>query len=110
MKFLSLSQAATAVSFAGLLAACGGGDGGGGCGGGGGGAAPDAPSVAWASPAAFVTPGAASTSFALANCSKYDYDSDSRQDLYNATLNIASNGDMSISAAMTLTDYRQPDI
>lgn len=98
MKFLSLSRAAIAVSVAGLLAACGGG----------GGAAADAPSVPWASPAAFVTSGAASKSFALVNCSKYDFDAERRQDLYNATLQIASNGDISISAATTTTGTVSP--
>jgi hypothetical protein len=94
MKSLTLFKAAVAASLVSLLAACGGGGGGG---------ASDAPSVAWASPAAFVTPGAASKSFALANCSKYDYVADSNQTLYKATLLIASNGNMSISAATTTT-------
>lgn len=91
MVFKSVLTAAAAV----VLAACGGG---------GGGAA--APEVAWASPAVFVTPGASSKAYALAGCTLDSYDSQTRETefdgpLYQASLNISSNGDLSIVAAKT---------
>jgi hypothetical protein len=104
LKKLFIHKAAIAVSLASLLAACGGG-------GGGSAAAPEAPAVAWGSPAAFVTPGAASKSFALDYCSMNDYaNGGAQQDLYNATLQIASNGDVIISAATATTGTVSPII
>jgi hypothetical protein len=86
------------------------------CGGGGGSSTTPVPEVAWASPAVFVTPGAASKSFALAGCRKYteiqsdnynDEESwqrtESTVDLYTATMVIESNGDVSFKAATTVT-------
>jgi hypothetical protein len=99
MKTLSIIKAAFAASLAALLAACGdGGDS----------AAPpaDLPPVAWASPAVFVTPGASNKTFALEGCSGRlggeDMDSYGGN-FYNASLNIASNGNVSFSAATTTT-------
>jgi hypothetical protein len=102
MKSLSLFKAAVAATVVSLLAACGGG---------GDTAAPATPlpPVAWASPAAFVTPGASSKSFALTGCYRTIYDDDEEEyiedevNLYKASLVIASNGDMSILAATTAT-------
>jgi hypothetical protein len=116
MRFTSVFRAAVAVSLAGLLAACGGGGGGGGVPSGSGpGAAPaEVPSVAWASPAVFVTPGAASKSFELANCRRvtdsYPYVNGQYQgyqrgetDLYTASFVITSSGNVSVNAAVTST-------
>lgn len=82
-----------------LLAACGGGSDS---------AAPAAtplPEVAWASPAVFVTPGASSKSFALTMCEREidNDDEEVEQLLYKASLQIASNGDVSIVASTTET-------
>ncbi len=77
------------------------------CGGGGGDGSPNldtaAPEVAWASPAVFVTPGAASKSFALSGCKQSSYiigiPGSTSVDLFNAKLTIASSGDVSVQAA-----------
>jgi hypothetical protein len=114
MRFTSVFRAAVAVSLAGLLAACGGGGGGGGVPSGSGAAPAELPSVAWASPAVFVTPGAASKSFELANCRRttdsYSYVNDQYQgyqrgetDLYTASFVITSSGNVSMNAAVTST-------
>lgn len=106
MKLASIYSSAIAVSLASLLAACGGGGGGGAAGGG---SAAEAPSVAWASPAVFVTPGAADKTFAL-NCTKVTYTyvstvggSPAREPMYTATLKISANGDTVVSAATSTT-------
>jgi hypothetical protein len=91
------------VSLASLLAACGGG-------GGGGGGSADSSGVAWASPAVFVTPGAADKTFGL-DCSRttytYTYSTNSatqtQESLYTATLKISANGDTVVSAATSTT-------
>lgn len=91
MKTYSLLKAAFTAAVVSLLAACGGGDN----------AAPD---VAWASPAVFA--GAASKSYALQGCSG-GFGGDGIDgysgSFYNASLNITSNGNVSISAATTTT-------
>ncbi len=93
MKFSSMIRASLAVSLVSLLAACGGGD-----------SATPAPEVAWASPAVFVTPGAANKSFALSGCERRTYGQQvPNQTLYKASLLIASNGDVSILASTTET-------
>jgi hypothetical protein len=106
MKFASMFRAAIAVSLAGLLAACGGG-----------GSAPPPegaaplPEVPWASPAVFVTPGQGNKSFALKGCYRsmevYDPQLEetvyTEQELYKASLQIASNGDVSVLASTTST-------
>lgn len=106
LKKSSILSAAIAVSLASLLAACGGGGGGTSSDGA---PAPEAPSVAWASPAVFVTPGAASKTFGL-DCTRvtntYIYNqggSDVREPMYTATLKISANGDMTVSAATSTT-------
>ena len=115
MTFASMFKAATALSLAGLLAACGGGGNSATPTGSAPGAAPapELPAVAWASPAVFVSPGASNKSFAMENCTRntsvnaynngqYSYQG-STVDLYTATLVITSNGDISMSAATTQT-------
>jgi hypothetical protein len=102
MKTLTLWKAALAASLVSWLAACGGG---------GGDATPSTPlpEVAWASPAVFVTPGAASKSFALTGCTRttnvnvtnyvpqYSYTTTSTEvTVTNASLLISSNGNISI--------------
>lgn len=96
MASISWLKAASAGLLVALLAACGGGS-----------TAPGAaalPEVAWASPAVFVTPGAANKSFALTGCERRIYNIDEPyQVLYKASLLIASNGDVSILASTTET-------
>ncbi len=94
MQTSNVMKGMLAISSAALLAACGGGD------------SATAPEVVWASPAVFVTPGAASKSYALKGCERSVRNT--RIDgpivetvLYKATLVIASSGDMSISASTT---------
>jgi hypothetical protein len=110
MKSLSLFKAALAASLLSLLAACGGG---------GDTAAPATPlpPVAWASPAVFVTPGAANKSFGLTGCTlstnidTYNYNvspstysnTSTSVNLHTATLVIDSSGDVSLKAATTVT-------
>jgi hypothetical protein len=114
LKKPSIFTAAIAVSLASLLAACGGG------GGSGGSTAPDAPQVAWASPAVFVTPGASQKVFELETCAKkitvssYSYNlswqdfrqsspTETSEPLYTATMTISANGDTQISASTSTT-------
>ncbi len=115
MTFTSMFKAGAALSLAGLLAACGGG--GNSASPSGSAPPPELPAVAWASPAVFVTPGAASKSFAMENCTRqtnvyvYDYRTQPAQfpstnetiDMYTATFVVASNGDMSFNGATTNT-------
>lgn len=101
MKTMTWLKCASAALLAALLSACGGGG------------APSStplPEVPWASPAVFVTPGAASKSFALTGCTTGSLEIGmeqpqalDRQNLYNASLQIASNGDVSILASTTQT-------
>lgn len=95
MKQETVFKSALTAGAMALLAACGGGGDGG-----------VAPEVAWASPAVFVTPGALSKAHALAGCTLRSYDSQTRETefdgpLYQASLVISSNGDLSIVAAKT---------
>ena len=110
MTFASMFKAATALSLAGLLAACGGGGNSASPTGSGAAPAPELPAVAWASPAVFVTPGAASKSFAMENCTRSGnvYTNTTSQNipsssLYTASLVITSSGDISMKAATTVT-------
>ena len=88
-------KTASAALLAAMLAACGGG----------GTTSTPLPDVAWASPAVFVTPGAASKSFALTMCEgeRIDDDEEDEHPLYKASLQIASNGDVSVVASTTET-------
>ena len=102
MNNMTWLKYASAALLAAMLAACGGGSGGA--------ASTPLPEVPWGSPAVFVTPGAASKSFALTGCTTGFLDSvveqplaQDRENLYNASLRIASNGDVSILASTTQT-------
>ncbi len=92
MKIFSLFKVAAGASVVAVLAACGGGD--------------DSPAVSWASPAAFVSPGASNTSFALSSCQRDVRNEENDESLetdtlYKASLLIASNGDVSLLASFT---------
>ena len=88
-------KTASAALLAAMLAACGGG----------GTTSTPLPDVAWASPAVFVTPGAANKSFELTMCERdiEEGEDDDEHPLYKASLQIASNGDVSVVASTTET-------
>ena len=102
MKPLSFFRAAVAVSFAGLLAACGGG----------GGSSPELPpgftfvQPAWASPAMLVPPGQTSKTFSLnGGCSWSNLNgiNGSEGRLHTVTLVVSSSGSLTLNGATATT-------
>jgi hypothetical protein len=91
MNYATSLKIAAASALMALLSACGGGSGGSGS------STPDKPlpEVAWGSPAVFVTPGQASSSFAMTGCILSAFEVPEAP-VYQAKLVISAAGDMSI--------------